>query len=295
MSECMRHGIFSHSICHSITTSLHPPDPSLNIECSILQAAIESVTPSPRHPVHTSRLQLEHAAMPHYSDNLYSAEDSDQESFSDELSPTDGYFNRGAMAANAMVPDPSIEDTKAEAKTLMPPHLQESAGRGSRISNHPSSLPSQSYASARSTHNSFPSRASYTPVSPVSSRQLDDLFPRRPASINGPPPAYSVAPESRRTLSSQEPTGRSYSTFPEQHLQRGLFPRRDPESMGSPEEEANESTPLSRESMRRSPCRKIIRNLLLAALILAVTTTLLSAIFRGLQTVSSSFPFQRPW
>ncbi len=240
-----------------------------------------------------SRLQAKHAKMPH-SDNLYSVEDSDAESFSDELSPADGYFNRGHMSANAMVTDPSIEDTKPEAKTLIPPHLQESAGRSSRISSHQSSsLPSQSYASVQSAHNSSPSHATHTPISPVSSRRLDDLFPRQPASTSNPPPAYSAAPEPT-TSSSQEPVRRSYSTFPEQQLEQGFLPRREPESMGGPEEDPSESTPLSRESRKRSPCRRFIRNLLLVALILTVTTTLLSAIFGGVKTVSPSFLFQRP-
>jgi hypothetical protein len=162
-----------------------------------------------------SRLQPVEAglAMTH-SDNLYSAEESDHESFSDELSPADGYFGRGQISPNAMVPDPSIEvDSKPEAKTLIPPHLLESMGRGSRISNHSSSLPSHSYASAHSASNSFPSRSSYIPTSPVSSRRLDDLFPRRPASMNGPPPAYSPSPEPTSS-STQEPSQPSHPSQP---------------------------------------------------------------------------------
>jgi hypothetical protein len=232
--------------------------------------------------------------MPH-SDNLYTAEDEDEgedsQSFSEELSPTDGYFNRRDVSAtNAMVPDPSIEDTKPEAKTLIPPHLQD-MGRNPRTSNPSSSLPSHSYASANSPSHSFPSRASYTPSSPVASRRLDDLFPRRPASMHGPPPAYSATPEPSTTLSSPESSGPTYSTFPEQHLERGFPPRREPESMGSPEEEPNESTPLSLESRKRSPYRTIVRNLLLIALILTVTSTLLTGVFRASKTVSSSFTF----
>jgi hypothetical protein len=234
--------------------------------------------------------------MPH-SDNLYSAEDEDgddldNESFSDELSPTDGYFNRRDMSANAMVPDPSIEDAKPESKTLITPHLQGSMGRSSRTSNHSSSLPSQSYASAHSPGNSFPSRASYTPSSPISSRRLDDLFPRRPASMHGPPSAYSATPEPATASSSPESSGPTYSTFPEQHLERGFLPQREPESMGSPEEVPSESTPLSLKSRKRSPCRTILRNLLLVALVLTVTSTLLTAIFRASMTVSSRFSLE---
>lgn len=248
--------------------------------------------------------------MPH-SDNLYSAEESDHESFSDELSPSDGYFQRGEISARAMVPDPSLEDadSKPEAKTLIPPHLMESMRAGSRISSHSSSLPSQSYASAHSASTSVPSRTSYMPTSPVSSRRLDDLFPRRPASMNGPPPAYTPSPEP--TFSpTQEPSQpappvqpspssppspptlpgpTTYSTFPEQHLERGFLPRREePESMGSPEEIPSESTPLSLKTRRRSPCRNFLRKLLLIALVLTATTTLLTAIFGSSKSVSLS-------
>lgn len=251
-----------------------------------------------------------------HSHNLYSAEESDHESFSEELSPTDGYFGRGQASANAMVPDPAIEDSKPEAKTLIPPHLLESMGRGSRISNHSSSLPSHSYASAQSASTSVPSHSSSIPTSSVSSRRLDDLFPRRPASINGPPPAYSPSPEPALSLTQEsnqpsQPSRRSqsshprppspasqlipttYNTFPERHLQRGYLRRREePESMGNPEELPNDSTPLSRESRRRSsPCRDILRKLLLVALVLTVTTTLLATIFRGFKSVSHKVPY----
>jgi hypothetical protein len=273
------------------------------------------------HRVDISRLQHTdpaEAQMPH-QDNLYSVEESDNESFSDELSPADGYFNRGEISAQAMVPDPSIEDSKEpEAKTLIPPHLLESMGRDSRVSHYSSSLPSQSYASAHSAGTSVPSRSSYMPTSPVSSRRLDGLFPRRPASMNGPPPAYTPSPEptssptqepsqpnqpvqpiqpppSQPVQPSQQspPSPVSYNTFPEQHLERGFLPRREePESMGSPDEIPSESTPLSRSTRRRSPCRNFLRKLLHVALVFTVTITILTAIFGHSKSVSSSFPDQ---
>jgi hypothetical protein len=176
-------------------------------------------------------------------------------------------------------------------------------GRGSRISNHSSSLPSHSYASAQSASTSVPSYPAYIPTSPVSSRRLDDLFPRRPASMNGPPPAYSPPPSPAfsSTQESSQPsppsqasqlTPTTYNTFPERHLQRGYLPRREePESMGNPEELPNESTPLSRDSRRRSsPCRDILRKLLLITLVLTVTTTLLATIFHGFKSVSYKVP-----
>jgi hypothetical protein len=285
----------------------------------------DRVNVSRRQPADPAGLAMSHP------DNLYSAEESDHESFSDELSPADGYFNRGDMASSAMVPDPTLEDSKEpEAKTLIPPQFLESM-RGSRSSNPSSSLPSRSYASAHSASNSVPSGSSYTPTSPVASRRLDDLFPRRPASINGPPPAYTPSPEpifspAREPVQTFQPSHRSqpsqtrpsvthprpssqptppsqpnppsppdqsspvtYNTFPEQHLERGYLPRRDePESMGSPAQIPSESTPLSRtsRSRRQSPCRNILRRLLLVALVFTITTTLLTAVFGGQKSVS---------
>ena len=97
--------------------------------------------------------------MSHPSDNLYSANDEeddnqfDRQSFSDELSPSDGYFRGGSgMPPNTMVADPSLDrKERVEDKTLIPPpNVQQRAGQSSRTSMHPllsRSPPSQSYAS----------------------------------------------------------------------------------------------------------------------------------------------------
>ncbi len=58
--------------------------------------------------------------------------------------------------------------------------------------------------------------------------------------------------------------------------------------MGSPEEIPSESTPLSLKTRRRSSCRNFLRKLLLIALVLTATTTLLTAIFGSSKSVSLS-------
>src|SRR4051812_5721699 len=101
-----------------------------------------------------------------YSDNLYSANDeSDAESFSDELSPADGYFNRRDMPTNELVPDPSQEDSKtAEDKVLIPRReARQNSEIGSRATNSPTLsqlYPSHTDASAATSNN--------VPLSPVS-------------------------------------------------------------------------------------------------------------------------------
>lgn len=231
--------------------------------------------------------------MPPRSDNLYSAEDSeasDHESFSEELSPSDGYFNRGNVPNN-LVQDPSIsKDDKAEDKTLIPPSsVRSRTGGSSRTSLHsilPRSLPSHNYASHRSDNASSRgshtrSGSSYTPTSPVSSRRVDEMFSERSALIHGPPPAYSPSPDVPQ--SPRDIEGRSYSTFPEHHLERGFLPSREPESMGGPiesEPEPDETTPLSSEPKpdRISICRGITKKILLVTLFVVVVISLISAI-----------------
>jgi hypothetical protein len=228
-----------------------------------------------------------------FSDNLYSAGDSDHESFSEELSPSDGYFNRGNVPSN-IVQDPSIsKDDKAEDKTLIPPpSVQSRTGGSSRTSLHsvlPRSLPSHNYASHRSD-NASNAPSSHSPTSPVSSRRTDGRPSERSALIDGPPPAYTPSPDILVSPQSpQDPEERSYSTFPEHHLERGYLPRREPESMGGPiEEEPDERTPLSSEPYREpysepkpervSLCRRITRHILRAALFVVVVISLVAAI-----------------
>lgn len=239
--------------------------------------------------------------MSHPSDNLYSADDaSDGDSFSEELSPADG-FNRSERVPNAMVVDPSI-DSKPEAKTLIPPPTaRSSAGQNSRASIHalhPQSPLSQSYASRHASRNAPPSPPSHAPVQHISTRQDEEMDSESSALINGPPPAYTPSPISPTasqstplipTTSPEASSSSTYNTFPEEHLERGYLPRRDPESMGSPVDvPPSERTPLSATPSKPSKRREIIKKILVAAIILAVITAIMTSTFRHGSSVSTS-------
>jgi hypothetical protein len=199
------------------------------------------------------------------SDNLYSVDDSDGESFTEELAPTDGYFRRGEMSPNAMVHDPQVQDDKKpEPKLLIPVPNARGTPRPSTAANHPAlaqSAPSVSSAATLGDRNS---------TSTPSPRQiripqypLEQFTEPQQVTISGPPPAYTPNPTSptsasnssryvpsnasSRPLQEQPQSPRRYSTFSEQpHLERGfLFPPRQPESMGGvAEDESDERTPL---------------------------------------------------
>ncbi|KAH7382903.1 hypothetical protein BKA64DRAFT_683500 [Cadophora sp. MPI-SDFR-AT-0126] len=228
--------------------------------------------------------------MSHPSDNLYSANDEeddnqfDRQSFSDELSPSDGYFNRGSgMPSNTMVADPSLDrKERVEDKTLIPtPNVQQRAGQSSRTSMHPllsRSPPSQSYASQQASSQSPPTPTSNTPVSPVSPHRNEEMFSENSALLNGPPPAYTPSPVSPTTTS--EPVERSYSTFPEHRLESGIPPAREPESMGAPAYEPTENTPLASIKKLTPTKKRWLKHLGIAVLVLIIFTMFTTATFR---------------
>src|SRR6266536_4776613 len=222
------------------------------------------IAPGVRH-----RHQHSIATMPS-SDNLYSAEagsdgDDDGESFSDELSPTDGYFSRNEILANPMVSGPSIDcKEEPEAKTLIPTPRRASTGSTSRMGQ--SSLPhfgaSHNYASPTSNEN-----LSTSPTSTHSSRRREVSFSENTPLMHNPPPAYS-ATLSPTSTSSQDQSETSYNTFPEHHLERGFLQPREPESMGGPVDDPNERSPLVNEGIRYSPRRRRVKRILFVALVL---------------------------
>ncbi|KAK0113790.1 hypothetical protein ONS95_014040 [Cadophora gregata] len=228
--------------------------------------------------------------MSHPSDNLYSANDEeddnifDRQSISDELSPSDGYFNRGGgMPSNTMVADPSLDrKERVEDKTLIPtPNIQQRAGQSSRSSMHPllsRTPPSQSYASQQASSQSPPTPTSYTPASPVSPHRNEEMFSENSALLNGPPPAYTPSPVSPTTAS--EPVERSYSTFPEHHLESGIPPLREPESMGAPAYEPTENTPLASIKKLTPTKKRWLKHFGFAVLALVLFTMFTTATFR---------------
>jgi len=222
------------------------------------------------------------------SDDLYSA-DSDTESFTNELSPTDGYFARG-MPADVLVPDPTpdLDRKTTEDKVLIPgpgAELRRAAPSNASASTrnpHPASslaqlYPSQAtYASQRPSddtplptpiamyNNNAPisplrnttpfSPRSNTPSSPRSSRQSVNTHSSEHTPLMGaPPPAYSASPidNSRQPL----PHSRSYHTF-EQINPTHYAETQIPESMGRPEYSREERIPLYKSIPReQSICR----------------------------------------
>jgi hypothetical protein len=236
------------------------------------------------------------------SDNLYSAEDSDGESFSEELSPSDGYFNRGELRRDVMVPDPSMDDKKVEDKTLIPtPNSQASTGRTSRSSLSavlPQSASPRPYASLPSTEtNSSSLPTTYTPMPRMSSRRPASFSENTPLTNIPPPPAYSESPEPPSSTSSNFPQDQpphsprhsrnesTYNTFSEHNLERGFLPLHEPQSMGGPID-ADERTPLSGDKPGPSRRRLIIKKLLFMALVFAAIVALVSVVFTSKTSVS---------
>ncbi len=226
--------------------------------------------------------------------NLYSTNDSDRESFSDELSPSDGYFGRGEMPRRTVV-DPSVEDSKPEPKVLMPtPNEQPGGGSGSRTSLNsipPPPSARHNYASPQSSTNALTSSTSSTanaPVSLVSPRRVDMLSERTPL-INGPPPAYSLNPEPLMSHSDPD-NGPRYSRLPEHYLESGYHLNRDPPSMGRAVEESSETTPLSGQPGRSRPIeksalRKALRRTFHIALVIAVIIAISMTLIRHFKAV----------
>lgn len=266
-----------------------------------------------------------------YADNLYSADDSDIESFSDELSPTDGYFT-GPSPSNAMVPDPSLEQTSsAESKAQ-----EARAEAESNPENHSSPTPLQTQSpfpplnhfqpSASASYSGYPavtaasSNSSTSPTTPVSPfRRVPDTQPRhnfysedspllRPFA---PPPTYSAATSASQSSHPSQSFGRNYNTISEGDLEHGQIQTRMPESMGGPVD-SNERQPLwsrDRDSGSRLPRarRWLIILLALGLAAVALVTSFIpgssvsvyshktSVISRSPNTCSNQIAFTQFW
>ena len=237
------------------------------------------------------------------SDNLYSANDSDGESFSEELSPSDGYFRRGEMAPSALVQDPQIEDDKKpEPKMLIPVPNARGTPRPSTAANHPalsqiqasrSHAPPQEHGVATSP--AFPPQMGIVSSRESRREALDQ------AAINGPPPAYTPNPttSSSRYLPDDAPSAhtpetqspRRYSTFSEQpQLERGFFqPLREPESMGGVAEgDADEETPLTGEESRKPRRVRALKHVIIFGVLIAVLVGWFIISFHARTNVSHS-------
>jgi hypothetical protein len=237
------------------------------------------------------------------SDDLYSpdANYSDGESINDQLSPADGYFGRD-NPAGAMVPDPSqsSDEKTVEDKVLITrPEPRTESGSSSRPANSPTLeqlLPSHTNASSVSNAHST---SSPTATSPPAARSSGRAHPD--ALIMGglpPPPAYSPSPLSATSphalpLPQSPQGGRSYNTFGqrrlEDQLEQGYLPNREPENMGRPEREPNEATPLASVQVKRtSRGRPVCTKILFVALVLAVLSSVLTAVLKWKDSVRAN-------
>ena len=237
-----------------------------------------------------------------YSDNLYSADvESDAESFSDELSPTDGYFNRRDIPNN-LVPDPSRGSESSDDKDEL---ARQEARQSSEVASRTAASPtlthmhtSRSDASAATSVYTPSLPVSNTPASPVASRQ-SNLYSERTLLMNAPPPAYSASPPIS-PVDPLSPESRNYSTFAPHQLEQGFRLPQEPESMGRPIEIPDERTPLSIshsegsslppfKTKRHSACRSLIRKILFLALVVTVVIILLTSMLRSKSNVCRNF------
>lgn len=236
------------------------------------------------------------------SDNLYSGNDDefDAESFSDDLSPSNGYF-RGQMASpRALVPDPSLE-CPPEAKTLIAGRNTEALiAMNSRANlspvapHHDPSMPDAAPPQRSTTSSSSSDPTIYTPQSPSFSRPQSNILshhsPSASHSFYGPPPAYSPSPTSPTSPPEGLPSGRSYGTFSTSLLDQGLPTVSEPQSMGGPAEGPGERTPLSSHPIRiDSSRRRIIGKILLVALFMSIIMAFLTMFARERSHVSTKF------
>lgn len=224
-----------------------------------------------------------------YADNLYSADDSDVESFSNELSPTDGYFSTRDHPQDVMVPDPSLEtgpntgDGKAqEAREDAAGSSENHAASRPASPELPASSPLGVAASTSSTHYSPSSPTAYTPRSPTSShRRQDDLYSETSPLLHStaPPPAYSAA-ISQPALQYFNTT---YSTISARQLESGI---REPESMRGPHD-FNERSLLWMKQVKRPRRWTLFKNILLVALVLGLAVGFIIATVKSGESVSS--------
>ena len=138
--------------------------------------------------------------------------------------------------------------------------------------------------------------SSPTASSPPASRSFNRIHPD--ALIVGalpPPPAYSPSPSpfpppQAVPLPQSPQDSRSYNTFGqrglEHHLEQGYLPNGEPQDMGRPEGEPNESTPLASVQVKKSSRRRsAIAKILFVALVLTVLSTFLTAVLNWKDSV----------
>jgi hypothetical protein len=219
-----------------------------------------------------------------YADNLYSA-DSDDESFSDELSPTDGYFSQREHPQDIMVPNPAPEsnsssDSKSQEASRdfeLSSERHSSYGRASPPLT--TSQPTPPFSPIPSVNT--PSATSQA-VSPRAGPGNQGTYNESSSLLNhfAPPPTYSVAISQPQAT----PNQREYSTFSPVQLEEGRFPTpREPESMGGPPEPfaPDERTPLWKTPVGRAFRRRLLKKTLGHLVVVVVIVCLITAMIRA--------------
>lgn len=232
--------------------------------------------------------------MPRYSDNLYSADDSDVGSLSDALSPTDGYFEDRGHPQEMLVEDPSLgAGSTAESKAQ---EARRESAANSQEGQTPSvdaplisrATPSQQYIPATTAAyapSSLSAQASHSSVSPH--RRTSDTYTETSSLLRpAPPPAYSPATSPTFSTPATNFNG-NYSTITSSQVEEGQVPHREPESMGGPPEDLNNRTPLYTREIKFSRARKCMKSCLLMLLTLVIMVSLLMTLIKaGLKSVS---------
>ncbi|KAI9749881.1 MAG: hypothetical protein M4579_006701 [Chaenotheca gracillima] len=120
--------------------------------------------------------------------------ESDNESLSDHLSPSDGYFTQRDHPQDMMVPDPSLEESQRQSNKASMAREQTEQGRTSHSDMEPEA--SESSPLLRFDQNQAP--PAYSPPAPGSHRPIDAGLPvgPYPASM-GPPNGGAQDPESQ--------------------------------------------------------------------------------------------------
>ncbi|KAF7876824.1 hypothetical protein EAF04_001907 [Stromatinia cepivora] len=209
-----------------------------------------------------------------YPDNLHSQGNdlgnSWDEDDSDELSPTDGYFNSNHIPQN-MIPDPThSQEDNSKARE---------ASEGSAKDGDMSSTPQMSSHTNASAHATEHSRTPFDSPYASSYRRRDNTFSEHQPLFDQPPPAYIASAEYYPVPAQGQHPPMNYNTFSQSRLEEGR--PREPQSMGGAagNPETNERTPLwlFRTPKRLSFRREIITKVLGVGIVIAIIATILSA------------------
>ncbi|KAI1780596.1 hypothetical protein F4818DRAFT_396217 [Hypoxylon cercidicola] len=250
-----------------------------------------------------------------YSDNMYSmGDDSDGESYSDQLSPSDGYFASSSSShivpnvPNILVADPTLQETSESASDSKAKEANENtlssstqrvedysynryhpAGPGS--SQGPSRLEQQIASSTNPHQRQHDSTSAHT-YSPSSlSRATFRSYPSRGRAssvYSDAPPAYSPGPTPLLSSTNQQTDqSRNYNTFSSTMgvadiVENERLLGRDPESMGQPENSDFGRTPphWTQRVRRRLPAWLSLKIIILGLIVLTVSIGLLASSLR---------------